>query len=135
MIPRQITQLDTLSTFSVAFNNLSGVIPYEKKFLTFNESSFTCNYDLCGPPLQWNCSSKEEEEEEEEDEDNSEILDNPMFFYLLVAISYALGFWSFIALICNKNRRENLFKTADRCYDWVYVNFQWFQLYLKSHCN
>ncbi|RWR73551.1 LRR receptor-like serine/threonine-protein kinase ERECTA [Cinnamomum micranthum f. kanehirae] len=138
MIPPQITQLHSLSTFSVAFNNLSGVIPYEKQFLTFNESSYTGNHDLCGPPLPWNCSSNnpsQSRDNKEEEEDNSEILDSPMFFYSLVAISYALGFWSFIALICNKNRRESLFRTVDRCYDWVYVNFQLFQLYLKRHCN
>ncbi|RWR73556.1 putative LRR receptor-like serine/threonine-protein kinase [Cinnamomum micranthum f. kanehirae] len=138
MIPPQITQLHSLSSFSVAFNNLSGVIPHEKQFLTFNESSYTGNHDLCGPPLPWNCSSNnpsQTRDNKEEEEDNSEILDSPMFFYLLVAISYALGFWSFIALICNKNRRESLFRTVDRCYDWVYVNFQLFQLYLKRHCN
>ncbi|RWR73561.1 leucine-rich repeat receptor protein kinase EMS1-like protein [Cinnamomum micranthum f. kanehirae] len=138
MIPPQITQLHSLSTFSVAFNDLSGVIPHEKQFLTFNESSYRGNHDLCGPPLPRNCSSNnpsQTRDNKEEEEDNSEILDSPMFFYLLVAISYALGFWSFIALICNKNRRESLFRTVDRCYDWVYVNFQWFQLYLKRHCN
>ncbi|RWR73563.1 putative LRR receptor-like serine/threonine-protein kinase [Cinnamomum micranthum f. kanehirae] len=138
MIPPQITQLHSLSTFSVAFNSLSGVIPYEKQFLTFNESSYTGNHDLCGPPLPWNCSSNnpsQTRDNKEVEEDNSEILDSPMFFYSLVAISYALGFWSFIALICNKNRRESLFRTVDRCYDWVYVNFQLFQLYLKGHCN
>ncbi|XXG50664.1 hypothetical protein AAC387_Pa02g4626 [Persea americana] len=139
MIPPQMVQLHSLSTFSVAFNNLSGVIPSEKQFLTFTESSYTGNPDLCGPPLYRNCSannpSQTRDSKGEEEEDDSWILENPMFFYLAVAIAYALGFWSFIALICNKNRRENLFRTVDRCYDWVYVNFRWFQLYLTSHCN
>ncbi|KAJ8645633.1 hypothetical protein MRB53_007381 [Persea americana] len=137
-IPPQMVQLHSLSIFSVAFNNLSGAIPHEKQFLTFDESSYMGNHDLCGPPLHRNCIANnlsQTQDSKGEEEDDSGILDSPMFFYLLVAISYALGFWSFIALICNKNRRENLFKTADRCYDWVYVNFQWFQLYLKSHCN
>ncbi|KAJ8645637.1 hypothetical protein MRB53_007385 [Persea americana] len=128
IIPPQITQLHSLSTFSVAFNDLSGVIPHEKQFLTFNESSYTGNHDLCGPPLPLNCSSNNPSQtraNKEEEEDNSEILDSPMFFYLLVAISYALGFWSFIALICNKNRRESLFRTVDRCCDWVYKLRSW----------
>ncbi|RWR73548.1 LRR receptor-like serine/threonine-protein kinase GSO1 isoform X3 [Cinnamomum micranthum f. kanehirae] len=120
MIPPQIVQLHSISTFSVAFNNLSGPIPFEKQFSTFKESSYADNHDLCGKPLQRNCSSNNRSQTQDgkgEEEDNSGILDHPMFFYLLVTISYALGFWSFIALICNKNRRQKLFRIVDRYYD------------------
>ncbi|RWR74180.1 putative LRR receptor-like serine/threonine-protein kinase [Cinnamomum micranthum f. kanehirae] len=121
MIPPQIVQLHLISTFSVAFNNLSGAIPYEKQFSTFNESCYTGNHDLCGQPLPRNCSSNNQSQTQdgkgEEEDNNSGILDHPMFFYLLVAISYALGFWSFIALLCNKNRRQKLFRIVDRFYD------------------
>ncbi|RWR74179.1 Leucine-rich repeat-containing protein [Cinnamomum micranthum f. kanehirae] len=95
MIPPQMVQLHSLSTFSVAFNNLSGAIPHEKQFLIFDESSYTGNDDLCGPPLHRNCTANnpsQTRDNKEEEEDDSGILDRPMFFYLLVAISYALGF-------------------------------------------
>ncbi|RWR74187.1 LRR receptor-like serine/threonine-protein kinase ERECTA [Cinnamomum micranthum f. kanehirae] len=120
IIPPQIVRLHSISTFSVAFNNLSGAIPFEKQFSTFKESSYAGNLDLCGQPLQRNCSSNnrsQTQDGEGEEEDKSGILDHPMFFYLLVTISYALGFWSFIALICNKNRRQKLFRIVDRYYD------------------
>ncbi|XP_042511280.1 phytosulfokine receptor 1-like [Macadamia integrifolia] len=46
-IPDSLVNLSFLSKFSVAYNQLSGRIPSEGQFLTFPNSSFEGNKDLC----------------------------------------------------------------------------------------
>ena len=51
-------QLNFLSVFSVAYNNLSGMTPDRiNQFLTFEASSYEGNPFLYGPPLHQNSSS------------------------------------------------------------------------------
>ncbi|XXG49192.1 hypothetical protein AAC387_Pa02g3441 [Persea americana] len=112
-IPPQMIELYSLSTFNVSFNSLSGMIPYEKQFQTFDERSYMGNPDLCGPPLRRNCYNPSQPQDRKGEEAGSAILDSPIFFYLWVTISYALGFWGFIALLANKNRRRKIFRIVD----------------------
>ncbi|KAK7373841.1 hypothetical protein VNO80_07261 [Phaseolus coccineus] len=55
-IPTQLSELTFLSSFNVSYNNLSGAIERKGQFLTFEESCFTGNPLLCGPPLARSCN-------------------------------------------------------------------------------
>ena len=50
-IPPQLMELTFLSFLNVSHNNLTGPIPQGKQFLTFQNSSFDGNVELCGSPL------------------------------------------------------------------------------------
>nr|DAD30247.1 TPA_asm: hypothetical protein HUJ06_031715 [Nelumbo nucifera] len=55
MIPPQMIELNSLSNFNVAHNNLSGRTPERKgQFATFKESANEGNPLLCGEPLKKN---------------------------------------------------------------------------------
>ncbi|XXG42648.1 hypothetical protein AAC387_Pa01g2874 [Persea americana] len=118
-IPREFLQMTSLNTFSVAFNNLSGKIPYDRQFWTFNETSFIGNRYLCGKPLERNCSPENQTQYHNEEEEEYRLIDKPLFFYMIVAVSYILGFWIVIVpLIFNRKWRQTYFKVVD-----VHANF------------
>ncbi|XP_077233102.1 uncharacterized protein LOC143875440 isoform X5 [Tasmannia lanceolata] len=132
-IPYELSQLDSLGAFSVAYNNLSGKIPFEKHLTTFGKDSYEGNQDLCGPPLERNCSLDSQPLRDEGK--NSRVLDNPVIFYSFVAMSYALGFWGVIGfLILNKNWRHKYFRAMDAYIDRSTEKLSEFHSYLKNCC-
>ncbi|XP_043703881.1 receptor-like protein 9b [Telopea speciosissima] len=134
MIPPQLIQLSFLSTFNVAFNQLSGKIPYENNFATFNKDSYIGNLGLCGPPTEVNCSSTTQPHHKEGDNDEEQsLLDNDLFFYSYVVISYLLGFWAVIAplLLC-RNWRRKYYRVVDGCIDWCSDRLFWCLYYIKN---
>ncbi|XP_042485350.1 receptor-like protein 56 [Macadamia integrifolia] len=138
MIPPQIVQLYFLEIFSVAFNQLSGKIPYEKNFASFTQDSYIGNPGLCGPPTEVNCSSSPQpphKEYKEGDVDEQSLIDNDLFFYSYVAISYILGFWIVVApLLLSRNWRRKYYKVVDGCIDWCSDRFFWVLFYIKNYC-
>ncbi|XP_077233363.1 uncharacterized protein LOC143875640 [Tasmannia lanceolata] len=133
-IPYELSQLDSLGAFSVAYNNLFGKIPFEKHLTTFGKDSYEGNQDLCGPPLERNCSKIPSQPPRDEGK-NSKVLDNPVIFYSFVAMSYALGFWGVIGfLILNKNWRHKYFRAMDAYIDRSTKKLSEFHSYLKNCC-
>ncbi|XP_042485189.1 receptor like protein 21-like [Macadamia integrifolia] len=136
MIPPQMIRLSFLSTFNVAFNQLSGKIPYENNFATFTKDSYIGNPGLCGPPTEVNCSSPQppHDEYKEGDVDEQSLIDNDLFFYSYVAISYILGFWIVVApLLLSRNWRRKYYKVVDGCIEWCSDRLFWFLFYIKNY--
>ncbi|KAK1288707.1 hypothetical protein QJS10_CPB19g01275 [Acorus calamus] len=124
-IPSQLVKLHTLSVFRVAYNNLSGIIPYKDQFCTFNKSSFEGNPGLSGVLIEKNCWSMQGTSQTYHDsnigdhEDTSKTIDNDVIFYSFIAASFAIGFWGVIAVLAfNKNGRIKFFMAAD---DFLYA--------------
>ncbi|XP_077245891.1 cuscuta receptor 1-like [Tasmannia lanceolata] len=134
-IPYELSQLDSLGAFSVAYNNLSGKIPFDKHLTTFGKDSYEGNPNLCGPPLERNCSLEIPSQPPRDEGKNSRVLDNPVIFYSFMAMSYALGFWGFIGfLILNKNGRHKYFRAMDAYIDRSIEKLSEFRSYLKNCC-
>ncbi|XP_077242716.1 uncharacterized protein LOC143883257 [Tasmannia lanceolata] len=134
-IPYELSQLDSLGAFSVAYNNLSGKIPFDKHLTTFGKDSYEGNPNLCGPPLERNCSLEISSQPPRDEEKNSRVLDNPVIFYSFVGMSYGLGFWGVIGfLILNKNGRHKYFRVMDAYIDRSIEKLSEFRSYLKNCC-
>lgn len=54
-IPWSLANLGYLEVLNLSYNYLSGRIPAERQFVTFSDSSFLGNANLCGPPLSRIC--------------------------------------------------------------------------------
>ncbi|XP_058187609.1 receptor-like protein EIX2 [Rhododendron vialii] len=93
-IPASISSLTFLSYLDLSFNNLSGRIPSSTQLQSFSASSFVGN-KLCGLPLTKNCSVDRGKptpgaENEGDDTGDGSGVD---WFYVLMAIGFAAGFW------------------------------------------
>ncbi|CAA6672128.1 unnamed protein product [Spirodela intermedia] len=125
-IPHEMIRLSSLSTFSVAFNNLSGMIPYGGQFSTFLKSIYEGNPGLCGMPLEKACSTKKDGAkkmiEDGENKGNCKDL-NAALFYSLVTVSFSLGFSGFLASVYfNMSWRRKYFKIIDEYYNMYLSN-------------
>lgn len=56
-IPPQQVEFIFLAFLNMSHNNLTGPIPQGKQFLTFQNSSFDGNVELCGGPLSKRCAN------------------------------------------------------------------------------
>ncbi|KAK8564097.1 hypothetical protein V6N13_005688 [Hibiscus sabdariffa] len=125
-IPPGITQITTMAKFSVAFNNLSGLIPFTEQFSTFSATDFEGNPELCGEVLESKCSGNDDDDDGRKENSiekaEESLIDRPLFFYSFVFVSYAVGFWGFLAPLCiSVTLRRNYFAAID---GWIQYLFR-----------
>ncbi|KAL6885640.1 hypothetical protein ACP4OV_010419 [Aristida adscensionis] len=123
-IPSSLSNLTALSFLNLSYNNLSGRIPSGRQLDTLNADNpstmYIGNSELCGPPLQKNCSGNESFIHENHKSDTKEL--ELMTFYVGLAMGLVVGLWIvFCALLLKKTWRIAYFKLFDKLYDRIYV--------------
>ncbi|XP_049352908.1 receptor-like protein EIX2 [Solanum verrucosum] len=117
-IPQSFSSLSTLSYLNLSDNNLSGMIPLSTQLQSFDPTSFQGN-KLCGLPLSLNCSSNgnipnHEYEDDESDEDEVD------WFYISMAIGFALSFWGVCgSLLFKRSWRHAYFRFLDHGWEML----------------
>jgi hypothetical protein len=113
-IPHTMSILTFLSDLNLSYNNLSGPIPQGNQFPTFNLYTYVGNKFLCGAPLSNNCNPDENDRDENGDEDNKQDKVEKLWFYFVVALGFATGFWTAIGiLLLKKGWRHACFRSID----------------------
>ncbi|KAI9082878.1 hypothetical protein K1719_035208 [Acacia pycnantha] len=122
-IPKSMSKITTLNHLNMSYNYLSGPIPTENQFLTLNDPSiYVGNRYLCGIPLPNKCQDDDVHQVpktyELEDENHSE----KVWFYFVIAVGFAVGFWGVIGtLVLKKSWRCACFRRVEDVADEIYV--------------
>ncbi|KAH0764561.1 hypothetical protein KY285_000432 [Solanum tuberosum] len=117
-IPQSFSSLTTLDCLNLSDNNLSGMIPLSTQLQSFDPTSFQGS-KLCGLPLLVNCSSNgnvpnHEYENEESDKDEVD------WFYISMAIGFALSFWGVCgSLLSKRSWRYAYFRFLDHGWEML----------------
>ncbi|KAG6774925.1 hypothetical protein POTOM_018343 [Populus tomentosa] len=123
VIPQQLTVLNNLAVFIVAYNNLSGETPERKyQFGTFDESSYEGNPFLCGPPLQKKCGEEESPSQPmHNDEREGDGFIDMNVFYVSFGVCYTIVVLTIAAVLCiNPFWRRRWFHFIEDCIDTCY---------------
>ncbi|CAL5400670.1 unnamed protein product [Camellia sinensis] len=111
-IPPSMSGLNFLSHLNLSYNNLFGKIPSSAQLQSFHASSFTGN-KLCGPPLTKNCSDNGKTPEGNEG-DSEGARSEVDWFYVFMALGFAVGFWGvFAPILFVKSWRYAYFRFLD----------------------
>ncbi|MED6144750.1 hypothetical protein PIB30_018423 [Stylosanthes scabra] len=99
-IPQQLTELTFLDFFNVSSNNLSGPIPENRQFSTFEGNSFEGNKGLCGIQLVKKCEghSKLPLPTPVDDDQDSESGSFFELYWMVIVIGYGGGLVAGLAL-------------------------------------
>ncbi|KAL8459262.1 hypothetical protein ACS0TY_036660 [Phlomoides rotata] len=132
-IPTSLALISSLNYLNLSCNNLTGRIPTSTQLQSLNATSFISN-NLCGLPLEINCSSDGDEPRghKDENEDESKI----EWLYVVVSLGYAVGFSVVCsALVLKKAWREAYFGLLESMWDklYVYVCIKWMRLTKPSN--
>nr|XP_043629582.1 receptor-like protein EIX2 isoform X2 [Erigeron canadensis] len=123
-VPSSISEMFLLSSLDVSYNNLSGRIPSGTQLQSFENSSYTGNAGLCGPPISKYCPGDERFQMPSiiGDESEGHIDQLERWFYIGGAIGFAIGFWLVCsALLISHRGRHTFFHFMDRSENWVHV--------------
>ncbi|KAL8466906.1 hypothetical protein ACS0TY_035834 [Phlomoides rotata] len=136
-IPTSLALISSLNYLNLSCNNLTGRIPTSTQLQSLNASSFISN-NLCGPPLEINCSSDGDEPRGHKDKNEDEGADESKieWLYVVVSLGYAVGFSVVCsALVLKKAWREAYFGLLESMWDklYVYVCIKWMRLTKPSN--
>ncbi|KAL5769766.1 hypothetical protein ACOSP7_013920 [Xanthoceras sorbifolium] len=134
-IPPQLTELYSLSIFNVTFNNLSGLVPNQGQFGTFDESNYKGNPGPCGSQIKRSCRSEPTtppaSPSDVEEEENESAIDIVSFYWSFFASSVTTILGLILILWLNSDWRRQWFYFIDECiitcHCWIlrYV-FRWY---------
>ncbi|GKV44327.1 hypothetical protein SLEP1_g51519 [Rubroshorea leprosula] len=123
MIPNSMSSLTKLSHLNLSYNNLSGLIPTGYQLQTLEDPTmYAGNPQLCGVPLLNKCSNDTLPPTTANFKDNDEGALKRMWFYIVVLLGFATGFWGVVGtLIFVKNWRYAYFQWVDDVQHWILV--------------
>ncbi|GKU93280.1 hypothetical protein SLEP1_g6885 [Rubroshorea leprosula] len=123
MIPNSMSSLTKLSYLNLSYNNLSGPIPTGYQLQTLEDPTmYVGNPQLCGVPLLKKCSNDTLPPTIANFKGNSEGALKRMWFYIVVMLGFATGFWGVVGtLFFMKNWRYAYFQWMDDVQHWIFV--------------
>ncbi|XP_028751949.1 receptor-like protein EIX2 [Neltuma alba] len=117
-IPQSMSNLSFLSVLNLSYNHFRGQIPLGTQLQSFDAWTYAGNLELCGPPLQKNCTILDNTEKVEENEDDGFLKS----LYLGMGVGFAAGFWVVCgSLFLNRAWRHSYFRFFNAVVDRIYV--------------
>ncbi|KAK7393238.1 hypothetical protein VNO78_21788 [Psophocarpus tetragonolobus] len=126
-ISDSISSLTWLSHLNLSYNNLSGPIPKGYQLSSLDDPFiYNGNPFLCGDPLPKECSTDDSQHDNTvEDEDGNKDKMENFWFYSVIAIGYAVGFWGVIgSLFMSRRWRHAYFQWTDDAMHIIRVIFE-----------
>ncbi|GLT99850.1 hypothetical protein SLE2022_172630 [Rubroshorea leprosula] len=122
-IPNSMSSLTKLSHLNLSYNNLSGPIPTGNQLQTLEDPTiYVGNPQLCGALLLKKCSNDVLPPPTDNLKDNDEGALTRMWFYIIVMLGFATGFWGVVGtLIFVKTWRYAYFRWVDDVQHWILV--------------
>ncbi|PIN04369.1 Leucine-rich repeat protein [Handroanthus impetiginosus] len=132
--PTSLSDLSHLGVLDLSYNNFSGRIPQSNNAVTFDESDYLGNSNLCGKPLNKSCPGDEAYQNPNSNSDvnnaknKGEPKDDRIItegFYIAMGLGFIVGFWGIFGLVMlNKEFRYVLFKGFDSLTDLMYLRME-----------
>ena len=121
-IPDSMSSLTWLSYLNFSYNNLSGQIPRGNQLLVLDDPLiYIGNPFLCGAPLSNQCPADDSQHGYDDEGDKEGRLEK-LWFYLVIALGFATGFWAVIgSLMLKKGWRHAYFGYIDEAMHRLHI--------------